>query len=927
MKSSFPSESLHQMARLAENESVRRVFEAKNLDSLAGLCGAAPWAVERAGRLIVHVFDIPPSRELAKKIAECADPAQAANMTGLNAHSIKDWHALLMARAALFDLEGEGDPWAALDGYSAAAECAIRFALRRAVGDTERARAPAVKDNGESCEFCVLGMGKLGGRELNASSDVDLVYLYETDEGAAQSGMSLREWFIELSQRLTALLGPDGAGLRVDLRLRPGGRASAVACSLASAEYHYEYFGQAWERQMLIRTRCVAGSEKLADDFTETLRPFVYRRRMDPKALAEIRRIKSRLDAEVCVAAGGDENVKLSRGGIRELEYVVQTYQLLYGGQFPELRTPSMKDALECLRRRELMPRRDLDTLRDAYFFLRRLENRIQLFDGRQNHRLPPEGPVRDALAKSMGFDSVAELMLNYGGFRSKATEIFDELFAVGAQAQQGACDDAGPPASKGRIHLVPSLKTLSISQLAASGISSPDEAYAIFARIASSPDTRPIKGFTDALEPLIPRIAQLAEVAPEPLAALRAFERFVSTHKASATLLSMLSSDDRMAEVLMRLLGRGSYLAEKLLAHPEAFVPIFTAQDVSEGPLAVEQAVIDAYRGVSGEKALRILRRQKTILELQIALEESYREDKPELAWSLTGGLAAGCIRAVKQIVEEQTEAGLGDFGICLMGSAGEGEPVMNSDLDLVFLRRESADQILAAAAARKIVKALESKSADGALFRVDMRLRPFGDQGILVPTLESAQEFYRKRAPVTTRLALLHCRAVCGNTALDFVANFDKILFEPGLNEAEKMELRNIRKKVRAQLRDGELDVKASPGTLTDIEFFVGELQLTHGGNHKELRRTRRREAIEALVGAGIISSGHARILAEALRWFKSLESRLRTLFPRPLSKIPAAEHDLVMLAKMMKCASADDLIQSFNEYRANVLSVVGE
>ncbi|MCZ7583901.1 MAG: hypothetical protein M5R36_11480 [Deltaproteobacteria bacterium] len=233
------------------------------------------------------------------------------------------------------DLADEGDPWEALAGYSAAAEMPCRLAFHQALRDVTAARGRALKTGGDECAFAVLGMGKLGGRELNASSDIDIVYIFESEDGETEGGAPLTEWAADLAWRIGELLGTHGAGLRVDLRLRPGGQYGPLAASLASAEAHYEYFGQAWERQMLVRARAIAGSGALGEAFIDTLRPFVYRRRMDPAALAEIRRVKRRIDAEVAVAAGGDENVKLSRGGIRELEYVVQTYQLLYGGRLP----------------------------------------------------------------------------------------------------------------------------------------------------------------------------------------------------------------------------------------------------------------------------------------------------------------------------------------------------------------------------------------------------------------------------------------------------------------------------------------------------------------------------------------------------------------------------------------------------------------
>ncbi|MBZ0272230.1 hypothetical protein K8I61_09340 [bacterium] len=938
-----PPRALTGLAELVDHPRVEDLFAPARLSRLAILAGSSPWATHLARDQLLDVLDGPPPSAFVAHATHLGDAEKLGEASGLSPRTIKEWRALAQARAALFDLADEGDAWAALIEHTAPAEIACALALAQAAHEAnERFGAPAASaDTGFAADtgltrdtnrdrqgagftrpVVILGMGKLGGRELNASSDIDIVFLFGDDETETGHGTSMVEWAGFVARRTSDLLGPDGAGLRVDLRLRPGGQFGPVACSQAHAETHYELFGQAWERQMLVRTRPVAGNLSIGRGFVDGIRPFVYRRHMDPRALAELRRIKRRIDAEVLVAAGGDENVKLSRGGIRELEYVVQTYQLLYGGRLPALRTPGTREALAQLAANELLPADDLATLTDAYLFLRRLENRIQMLDGRQNHRIPAGESTRDALARSLGLSNGKELMLAYDGWRRRVGEIFDALFA---QAD-GASEDAPAPMAEAPVLLVTAARRRAEQEFAAVGIPDPAEAFEILAKIHDEPATRPLPGLGALIERLAPKIARLAASAPDPMGALRGFARFVTSHQAPMTTLAMLADDDKMAEVLIRLLGRGSYLSDLMLDHPEAFVPLFVAQDVSGGPVEVERSVVDG--AGDGDEAARLsaIRRQKTILELQIALEEMYRPDEPEAAWTLIAAMARGVLRALAPLAAAHAGIDAGALGVLLLGSAGGGEPVMNSDIDLVFLCGDAQAVGETTRVARRLLRELESRSGGGRLFRTDVRLRPHGDQGTLVSTVAAARAFYRDAAPVTTRLALLRATAVCGGPARDLVASFDDVLFAPGLPGARAADLAHIRGRVVAETPAGRLDAKTSPGGLSDIEFLIGGLQLRHGRDFPAMRGTfagsagvppasnATRHAIAAAAECGLLSKADGETLTTAVRTLKRIESALRALYPRPVSLLPAPGHELDMLARMVGEKNGAALVAMF-------------
>lgn len=915
-----PAVALNEMSHLCGRDDAAALFDATILPDLALLCGSSPWAARLAGDALSDVFRVPPTHRMCAGLLRAADPMRASQEFGVRAGSLAVWRGLLTARAALFDLRGEGDDWETLAGYSAPAEVCAAWALAQCWNRVRAQRGTLRSAKGRPLGFVVMGMGKLGGDELNASSDIDLIYIYESDEGRSELGVEAADWFGELARALTDALGASGAGFRVDMRLRPGGGAGPLACSLAAAEAHYESFGQAWERQMLIRSRAIAGSRPLGRRFVESLRPFVYRRRMDPRALSEIRRVKRRLDAEVAIAAGGDENVKLSRGGIRELEYVVQTYQLLYGGRHDDLQTPSTRRALDVLGARDLLPAGDLTALDTAYRFFRRLENRIQIFDGRQNHRLPPEGPQRDALARALGVDSAPEMILLYNGHRRRVLEVFEALFAP-VDELLGA-----PVADPAATLLVGSLRNASVPQLAATGIPDPEEAFEIFRRVLASPEMRSASGGAMLLESLATALCKTAAQCPDPMGALRSFERYLSGQNALGTLLGMLVDDESMTRVFLGLLGRGSYLADLLIHNPAALVPLFLAQDVSGGPAQVESALIEATAAKANPaEALDELRRAKTTLELQIALEEIYHADEPERAWALIVGLARGAVRAVLSASAASMSLEADRLGVLFMGSVGNGEPVMNSDLDMVFVHGGMETASDATRLAQRLIRELEAKSPAGLLFRTDLRLRPFGNQGVLVTSMPAAEKFYREAAPVTTRLALLRTEAVSGAPAALFMERWPSLVFEPGLSETESRELVDIRRRIAEQVPQGRRDVKNTPGTLSDIEFVAGSLQLRHGAENDVLRARNTRRALDALASAGLLDGDEARTFSASYRWYKRLSSHLRVLYPRPVSLLPDNDREGAILARMMGLKSFAELCDRFDEASRTVSALV--
>jgi glutamate-ammonia-ligase adenylyltransferase len=771
--------------------------------------------------------------------------------------------------------------------------------------------------------FVVLGMGKLGGDELNFSSDVDLIFLYATDDGQAGK-LSLHEYYVRLAQMVTAAIGEateDGIVFRVDLRLRPEGRSGAICNSLAAAERYYETFGRTWERQALLRARPIAGDLALGEEFLAIIAPFVFPRSLGPQAIDDVLSLRRLFRSK---PGAGSFDVKLGGGGIRDVELVAQLLQLLNAGKRAELRERNTSRALQKLTLAGLVSDREQRTLIEAYQFLRRVEHRLQLEQGGQTHSLPADPVAYARIARRLGFADADAFTAVLEAHRAAVTAIANSL---GEPA-------SAPPAIVMRL-LDPARPRADVeADLAAAGFS----------------DAR---ASADVLEPVHGRLppAWLAEVlaAPDPDRALRHFCDLAQ--HGSLGLFTLLLQHPQLLRMLAGLFGSSDRLSRHLISHPALWEPLVEGLGEPRPPTGNWKTVLPArLHGLGEEEALREMRRYQSEEVLRIGIHDVVGNlDAAEVNQQLTW-LAEACLgAAVHQVAARLCERhGRPDAGLAVLafGSFGARETRYGSDLDLVFLFSDAGTtsagmdhQEWFARLAQRLINALGALMDEGRLYDVDTRLRPSGAQGLLVTSYAAFDRYHHHDAAAWERVALLRARPVFmtdfGNEAraADIVPLLDEITYERPLDlEVVRAELLRMRARIeaeRARLGPDDPDavhLRFSPGGLTDLEFLAAFEQLRRGNTTHFWRTPAPREALA--IFAREARSGDGAALLDDHQFLQRATLRLRLL--RDGSDDHLSSDDLPQLARSLgvtPAAFASELATRMARVRRVFRKAVGD
>ena len=709
--------------------------------------------------------------------------------------------------------------------------------------------------------FSVIAMGKLGGEELNFSSDIDIIYVYASDEGRAGS-LSLHEYYARLSKAVTRAIGEataDGIVFRVDLRLRPEGQAGAICNSLGAVESYYESFGRTWERQALVRARHAAGDAWLGEAFGKTVEPFVYPRMSSTSTIEDVRSLRRMF---VDAAAEGAWNVKLGTGGIRDVELVAQVLQLLYGGKRRDLRERTTLPALHKLSLSGLLSGQETHTLSDAYRFWRRLEHRLQLEEGRQTHVLPSAPEEIARLALRLGFASTAEF----------TTAVEDRRRAVSAIADTLGEPAAGPPPQVMRL----------LAPAASDEERAADLRHAGFRNLEASAYLLEISAGR-----LPPEWLEEAIASPDPDRALARFSDLAL--RTSFGLATLLHEDRQLLRMLAGLFGTSERLSRHLITHPDVW-PGLTAGlgEPRPDPATWKSEFASRLRDCDYETVLHRLRRFQAEEILRIGLHDVAGElDHDEVSAQLVR-LAENCLQAAAERVAADLASRYGrpdaELTILVLGSCGAREMRYGSDLELVFVyEREGTTeagldhQEWFARLAQRLIGALGALMEEGRLYTVDTRLRPSGSQGLLVTSYRAFEEYHHERAAPWERVALLRGRPACvlpgegPRPPSDFALRLAALTYEPGIPETllrgELLRMRKLIEQERAG--DGPLHLRFSPGGLTDLEFVAAWGQLRHGDSDPDLRTTNPFAALGRLVARGELDPSvleHYRFLARA-------------------------------------------------------------
>lgn len=782
------------------------------------------------------------------------------------------------------------------------ADACLDAAVRVCDAELRAAYGQPAGPDGEP-SFTVLAMGKLGGEELNFCSDVDLIYLYSTDEGRAGT-LTLHEYYARLSQMVTAALADvtdEGLVFRVDLRLRPEGRSGAICNSLAAAESYYETFGRTWERQALLRARPAAGDLALGERCLRRLEPFVYPRSLGPEALDEARRLRKLYEPG---ADRGGFNVKLGAGGIRDIELVAQVLQLFWAGKRHELRERGTLPALHRLALAGLLSDQEVRALGAAYRFWRRLEHRVQLEHGAQTHSLPDDAEGFARLTRRLGMESPAAL----------AGEIERRRQAVSAIANTLGEPEQGPSALVLRLLDPASPRERLEEDLRAAG----------FVAVEASADSLDL-----ARGRLPPAWLEEAIASPDPDRALGMF-RDLALH-GSLGLFALLREQPTLVRMLAGLFGTSERLSRYLITHPALWEPLLEGLGLPRpAPTSWMTTLPARLAGLDEESALREMRRYQAQEIVRIGLHDVAGNLAPEEVSFQLGALAEACLReAVKRVsatLEERYGSPTAALTILALGSFGSREMRYGSDLDLVFLYERAGvtdrgmdHQEWFARLAQRLIGALGALLEEGRLYDVDTRLRPSGEQGLLVTTYAGFDSYHQDEAAPWERAALLRARPVysSGDEAA-FARLLEQAAYERTVDEeALRAELARVRRRIeeeRAGAGRGSLHLRFSPGGLTDLEFLSAWGQLRHGGHDRALRTTQPLAALIRLAERGELDPA----LLDDYRFLQRASLRLRLLRDRPDDRL--VPEDLQHLARSLELGT-DELAEALRARMARV------
>jgi glutamate-ammonia-ligase adenylyltransferase len=773
--------------------------------------------------------------------------------------ALRRWRRREMVRIAWRDLAGWATLPETLAELTSFADAAIRVAHAHARALLVDRYGVPRSASGEPMSLVVLAMGKLGGGELNFSSDIDLVFLFpEHGETDGRRSISNEEFFTRLGQELVRLLKAptyDGFVFRVDLRLRPFGDSGAVVCSFASFEDYLQLHGRDWERYAYVKARAITAPELYDDVYTNVIRPFVYRRYVDYGVFESLREMKALIEREVERRELAD-HVKLGPGGIREIEFIVQAFQLIRGGRFLRLQTPSLLEALPLLDGSKLLPSYAVRELHEAYVYLRRLENRLQMLADAQEHQLPKDDLSRERIALAMGAPDWPSMLQELNTHRERVVRHFKSVVFGG----DGGANAAVVKIDLGRFWETQAEQAAIADSLAGAGIAEAEEMARMLLELRASGLVRKLdEPGRKRLQNLLPVLIADVAGSAAPLVVLRRVLKIIEAIGQRSVYFSLLHESSAARKRLVDLCGRGEFLANQIAAHPMLLDELLDERLLHDLPdrqrLEAEvDALLEHLPEDEPERQVEVLRQFQRAAIFRVAVADltgllpvmKVSDRLTEIAEIIVErAMALGWQQITAQYGTPMCDDADGTrraVRVCAVGygKLGGMELGYSSDLDLVFLHDSRGEvqetnaakpidnQVFFVRLAQRIMHILTVHSAAGRLYEVDVRLRPSGKGGMLITNIDAFAEYQQKEAWTWEHQALLHARAVAGSPELR--AAFAAVRLETLRNHVRRDTLRAevaaMRERMRRELskaKEGEFDVKQDAGGIADIEFLA--------------------------------------------------------------------------------------------------------
>jgi [glutamine synthetase] adenylyltransferase / [glutamine synthetase]-adenylyl-L-tyrosine phosphorylase len=792
-----------------------------------------------------------------------------------------------------------------------ALQLVVQHLLRRAATASEIALPdPAAPERGSG--LIVLGLGKLGARELNYSSDIDIMVLYDRERVDYRGKRGMESFFVRLASELVRLMQDRteiGYVFRTDLRLRPDPASTPLALSVQAAETYYESVGQNWERAAMIKARSVAGDLEAGALFLRHLRPFMWRKNLDFAAIQDIHSIKRQIHAvkghkETAVAG---HNIKLGRGGIREIEFFAQTQQLIWGGRHAELRTPVTCDAIRMLVALGKVAPRTAEELIESYRYLRHVEHRLQMVDDRQTHTLPPVGAELDRLALFVGYPSTPAFGETLLAHLNRVADHYAELFE-----EEQPLSGPGNLVFTGTENDPATIRTLT-------AIGFPDaNSVATIVRGWHHGRYRAMRSVRarELLTEIMPTLLEALARTPQPDGAFARFDAFLAALPAGVPLFSLLYANPRLLDVIAEIMGGAPLLAEHLGRNPGLLDGVLGRNFFDTLPPAEDltrELDMLLSQGNDFQDALDISRRWVKDRQFQVGVRILRNVTDADAAGPALSDVAETALRSLQPRVEAEFATRHGrlpgrGLAILAMGKLGSREMSIGSDLDLIFIydvpEGEASDDTRAdgepslpdgwttrmsdgqrplapmhyyARLAQRTINAITAPTGEGKLYEVDMRLRPSGNKGPIASTLSGFSDYQAREAWTWEHMAVTRARVIYGDPgfAAEIEAVLRRVLVRPRDPARLAFDVADMRRRIAQEHpTDRPWSVKHRRGGLFDLEFIIQYLLLRHAAEHPEVLRTNTSEALAALAEAALLPANNAAALIDAGRLWRRLQ-----------------------------------------------------
>ena len=804
---------------------------------------------------------------------------------------------------ALADIAGLWELERVTGALSAFAEGALKAASAHVLRALARRGALRLKDEADperDSGLIVLAMGKLGAGELNYSSDIDLIVLFDAEVIDTEDPDELQSHFVRLTRNLVKLIDErtvDGYVFRTDLRLRPDPSSTPLAISVLAAETYYESVGQNWERAAMIKARPVAGDIEAGERFLKWLGPFMWRKYLDFATIRDVHAIKRQINAHrggSSIAVSG-HNIKLGRGGIREIEFFAQTQQLIWGGREAKLRTPATVQAITALKDHGRTTGQAASELIVAYHFLRQLEHRLQMTNDEQTQTLPTEPADLERLALFMGFtgldDFSTTLVEHLKRVETHYAELFEDAPSLpGSETVEGNLVFTGSDSDPDTFRTLEGL-----------GYKNPQ---AIDSTVRNWHHGRyrstTAKRAREMLTELMPVLLETLAKTPDPDAAFLQFDEFISRLPAGVQLFSMMHSNPHLLELLADILGTAPRLA-KHLGRNASMLDGVLSTDLTEPPPKPEELDESLDRllvqAEVEEDVLDITRRWANDRKFQVGVQSLRGHLAPRATARALSNIAETALSRLQPRIEQifaQRHGAFDGTGMCViaMGKLGGREMTPASDLDMIFVydagdaEASDGDKPLVpsqyfARLSQRLINAVTAQTSEGTLYEVDMRLRPSGKAGPIAVSLASFDKYQHEEAWTWEHMALTRARVISGPPELreKVKAIIADVLERPKDVDKLLRDVADMRRRMDKEHHTEQLwEVKQLRGGLVDIEFLSQYLQLRHAPEHPDVAHPNTRTALRNLQRAGCIEDGVAARLMAALDLWQAVQGMLR-------------------------------------------------